>query len=97
MPLSLERGAHERTRTADPDLTKIVLCLLSYVGLVVGAGFEPANPFREPDLQSGAINRSAIPPTVAVDTQTWNRRRVTISRPALQILTQAARRHRTPR
>ena len=67
MPLSLERGAHERTRTADPDLTKIVLCLLSYVGLVVGAGFEPANPFREPDLQSGAINRSAIPPTAIVD------------------------------
>ena len=35
-------GAHGRTRTGDPVLTKNVLYQLSYVGLVAGAGFEPA-------------------------------------------------------
>jgi hypothetical protein len=49
-------GAHDRTRTGDPVLTKNVLYQLSYVGhvslstshfhlstyLVAGAGFEPA-------------------------------------------------------
>ena len=39
---------------------------LSYLGLgrllVEGAGFEPAKPFRTPDLQSGGFNHSPIPP-----------------------------------
>ncbi len=43
---------------------------------VVGAGFEPANPFREPDLQSGAINHSAIPPR----TRRLTRKEVYLSR-----------------
>src|SRR5436309_9011509 len=42
---------------------------------VVGAGFEPANPFREPVLQTGAINHSATPPDGADEgTRTPNRR-----------------------
>ena len=66
-------GAHGRTRTADPVLTKNVLYLLSYVGagarlsvtprtLVVGAGFEPAYSVRRTVLQTVAINHSATPP-----------------------------------
>ena len=34
-------GAHDRDRTGDLVLTKNVLYLLSYVGAVVGTGFEP--------------------------------------------------------
>ena len=34
-------GAHDRDRTGDLILTKNVLYLLSYVGAVVGTGFEP--------------------------------------------------------
>ena len=34
-------GAHDRDRTGDLVLTKNVLYRLSYVGLVVGTGFEP--------------------------------------------------------
>lgn len=36
---------------------------------VVGAGFEPANPVREPVLQTGAINHSAIPPRTRNSTE----------------------------
>ena len=30
--------------------------------VVEGAGFEPAKPFRAPDLQSGGFNHSPTPP-----------------------------------
>ncbi len=43
---------------------------------VVGAGFEPANRFREPILQTGAINHSATPPR-------WSRRRDSNPQPAV--------------
>ena len=42
---------------------------------MVGAGFEPANRFREPILQTGAINHSATPPMGADEgTRTLNLR-----------------------
>ena len=34
-------GAHSRIRTGDLILTKDTLCLLSYMGLDAGVGFEP--------------------------------------------------------
>ena len=49
-----------------PALTKNVLYLLSYVGLlhftVEGVGFEPTQPLRAADLQSAPINHSGTPP-----------------------------------
>ena len=45
--------------------------------LVEGAGFEPAKPFRTPDLQSGGFNHSPTPPGrrifahLKVSAQSW--------------------------
>ena len=47
-------------------LTKHMLYLLSYVGLLhfilEGVGFEPTQPLRAADLQSAPINHSGTPP-----------------------------------
>ena len=61
-------------QTLLPGLETYETC--SATGLVGGgAGFEPANPFREPDLQTGAINHSATPPNGADEgTRTLNLR-----------------------
>ena len=34
--------------------------------MVEGAGFEPAKPFRTPDLQSGGFNHSPTPPSMRI-------------------------------
>ena len=34
--------------------------------MVEGAGFEPAKPFRTPDLQSGGFNHSPTPPSMEI-------------------------------
>ena len=37
--------------------------------MVEGAGFEPAKPFRTPDLQSGGFNHSPTPPGIEIFAQ----------------------------
>jgi hypothetical protein len=47
----LARGAHERDRTADLILTKDVLYLLSYMGLLVTRGLTLGTRERETRLE----------------------------------------------
>ena len=61
-------GAHDRTRTGDPVLTKNVLYQLSYVGPLFsldsggGGRIRTCVALRAPSLQPGAFDRSATPP-----------------------------------